>query len=185
MRRILALVFLAGPPVLAQQASAICQSDFDTPVFDPAVSMGGPNLLLAIQLTAAATFPVSRLEVFTGRATGSNTLSIWSHDAVTNQPLAPIAQGSWQMSRIVGWQGANVSPTALLAQGQTFWFVWGAVNGAQASVQGNGPGAQPYRGTFTGGAPWGGPYVDRQWKLRIWCGAQFVVSNAGAGTVGM
>lgn len=171
-------------PLAAQSPCSILQADFNTPTFASAVSMGGPNLLVAIQLTASTTYVATRLEVFTGNGTGTNTLAIWSHDAVNNQPLAMLGQGSWQMSRIRGWQGANLTQPVVVLQSQVIWFVWGPINGAQASVEGT-TGGQPYRGSFNGGQTWTGPFQGNQWKLRILggaCGHGEVFGTGCAGT---
>lgn len=168
IRHLLAAVLL-GAASLVAQASSICQADFDNPTYDPAVSMGGPNLLLAIKTQATGTYAATRVEMFTGNGSGLNSVALWSHDPVNNRPLAPIASGSWNMTTIRGWQGANLTPPVFMTTGTDFWVVWGCINGSQASTAGNGAGAQPYRGSFDGGASWNGPFTSRQWKFRIWC----------------
>lgn len=168
--RTFALAALTAALASGQTPSSVCQADFNTPNFDPAVSMGGPNLLLAIKTQAPSTYAATRVEIFTGNGTGTNTIALWSHDAVNNRPLAPLAGGSWQMSRLRSWQGANLSAPVLLATGTEFWVVWGPINGSQASTEGTGAGAQPYRGSFDGGQTWNGPFTSRQWKFRIYCG---------------
>jgi len=160
---------LLGAVSLTAQASRVCQADFDNPTYDSAVSMGGPNLLLAIKTQATSTYAATRVEMFTGNGSGVNSVSLWSHDPVNNRPLAQLAIGSWNMMTIRGWQGANLTPPVFLTTGTDFWVVWGCINGSQASTAGNGAGAQPYRGSFDGGASWNGPFTSRQWKYRIWC----------------
>lgn len=179
-----ALLAFATVPLAAQSPAAIAQSDFDNPTYNSAVSMGGPNLLVGIRLTAAASYTATRLEVFTGNQRGTNTLAIWSHDPNNNQPLAPLGQGSWTMSAIVGWQGANLATPVPLTAGQTFWLVWGPINGAQSSTAGTGAGAQPYRGSFDGGLSWNGPFQSQQWKLRIWTGTAGHYEAFGSGCSG-
>lgn len=163
------LTTLCAAPLTAQ-LTTLEQADFDGPTYDPAVSMGGPNLLLGIKLQAASTYTASRIEVFTGKGRGSNTLAIWSHDPNSNQPLAQLGVGSWEMSRLNGWQGAVLGTPVQLTQGQDFWLVWGCINGSQCPTAGNGPGAQAYRGSFDGGQSWNGPFTSHQWKLRIYSG---------------
>jgi hypothetical protein len=181
-------------PALANaQGSTLCEFSSDNAVFDDGVSMGGPNLLLAIKLTATANLAVTRLEVFTGEATGTNTLGLWNHDPVTNMPLANLGTGAWSMSRANGWQGATLPPLAI-ASGQIFWLVWGPINGAQATVEMRGspvaPGAQFYRGSFDAGQTWTGGangFLSHLWKYRILCGGapgsyeSFGASCAGSG----
>lgn len=159
---------LAAP--LTAQLTTLSQAEFDGPAYNPAVSMGGPNLLLAIKLQATSSYTASRLEVFTGNGRGSNTLSIWSHDPANNKPLAQLGVGAWEMSRLVGWQGAVLGTPVPLVQGQDFWLVWGCINGSQCSLVGDGPGAQPYRGSFDGGQSWNGPFTSHQWKVRLYSG---------------
>jgi hypothetical protein len=154
-------------PLAAQSPCSILQADFNTPTYAGNISMGGPNLLLAIRLTAPITYVATRIEMFTGNGVGSNTVAIWSHDAVNNQPLAVLGQGSWLMSRIRGWQGANLTQPVPVLQAQVIWLVWAPINGAQASVEGTGAGAQPQRGSFNGGQTWNGPFQSNQWKFRI------------------
>jgi hypothetical protein len=165
--------------------SSICQADFNNNVYAPLTSMGGPNLLLGIRTLAPAAYVATRIEVFTGNASGQNSIAIWADDAANNQPLAPVGQGTWMMARTRGWQGANLAQPVTLAAGQTFWVVWGAINGSQASIQAlSGPGAQVYRGSFDGGATWNGPWQQDQWKFRIYCGSPGHYEVFGAGCAG-
>lgn len=162
----------------------IVHSNFDNATFANNVSMGGPNLLLAIKTTVPTTFVATRVEMFTGEGTGVNTIAIWSHDATLNQPLAPLASGSWSMGYTNTWQGAPLTSPPVLLSGQDVWIVWGCVNGCQASVQGTGAGAQPQRGSFDGGLTWNGPFQSNQWKFRIWTGPAGHFEVFGAGCVG-
>ncbi len=156
----------------ANAAAQPCHAENDTANFNDAVSMGGPNLLLAVQFTAPSNLAVQALEVFTGEGVGANTVGIWSHNAGLNQPLADLGTGSFAMVAANSWQGATVPSTINLTGGTTYWFVWGCVNGSQAAV--DVPMAfpgQPYRGSFNAGASWNGPFQfnDRHWKFRLIC----------------
>jgi hypothetical protein len=184
--RITVILFAAiGVSLPAQsQPCAIAQADFNTANYDINTSMGGPNLLVAIQITAPTTYVATRIEVFTGNGTGTNTVAIWSHDTNNNQPLAMLGQGSWQMSRVRSWQGANLTQPVVVSQAQVIWLVWAPVNGAQASVEGNGAGAQPYRSSFNGGQTWGGPYQGHQWKFRVYGGSCGQCDVFGTGCAG-
>jgi hypothetical protein len=169
-------------PVSAQ--AVIEHSNFDGPLFADAVSMGGPNLLVAFKTTMPATVVATRVEIFTGEGSGSNTIAIWSHDPVNNQPLASLGTGTWTMGNTNTWQGAPLPAPVVLTTGQEVWLVWGPVNGSQASVQGTGAGAQPQRGSFDGGLTWNGPFQSNQWKFRIWSGPAGHYEIYGAGCQG-
>lgn len=149
-----------------------CHAENDTPNFNDAVSMGGPNLLLAIRFTAPANLAVQAMEVFTGEGSGTNTIGIWSHNASANRPLASLSTGSWNMSATNSWQGASLPATVNLTGGTTYWVVWGCVNGSQAAVDvPTTTVGQVYRGSFDGGANWSGPFQsnDSHWKFRLIC----------------
>ncbi|MCA8953621.1 MAG: hypothetical protein KDE27_29180 [Planctomycetes bacterium] len=179
--RCLALLALAA--ALPAQA-AIVHSAFDTPAYEDSRSMGGPNLLLAIQLTMPVSAVVTRAEIFTGERSGLNTLAIWTHDPNTNAPGTQLGIGSWEMTSNNSWQGAPIANPVPLSTGQTFWLVWGPQNAAQASSEGTGAGAQPYRGSFNGGASWNGPFMSVQWKFRLWAGPAGHYEIFGSGCSG-
>lgn len=181
LRHLLAVSFVAT--TLAAQAQ-IAHAEFDTFTFNTQVSMGGPGLLLAVKTTIPASFVASRVEVWTGEGAGSNTIALWSHDPVGNQPAVSLGSGSWSMTNTNGWQGAPLTTPVPLTTGQEVWIVWGCINGSQASVQGTGAGAQPYRGSFNGGASWTGPFQGNQWKFRIWSGPAGHATLYGAGCQG-
>ena len=171
LRRALGLVALAA--VLPAQ-STTCFSLSNNNLFADNISMGGPNLWLAIKAqTGAAPLVATRVEIWTGEGTGANGLSLWSHDAAQNQPLTNLGGAQWSMARINGWQGASFAAPALILPNTTFWIVWAPVNGAQASVEVQTvPNAPSYRGSFDGGQNWSGPFADHLWKYRILCGGQ-------------
>lgn len=181
LRFVLAGALLLAPTLAQAQ---VAHADFDNFTFDNGVSMGGPGLWLGIKTTVPASFVATRVEVWTGEQTGLNTLSLWSHDAVNNQPLAPLGSGSWQMGFTNSWQGAPLATPVPLTTGQDVWIVWACSNGAQSSVQGTGAGAQPYRGSFNNGASWSGPFQSLQWKFRIWSGPAGHIDLFGAGCSG-
>ncbi|MBL8724929.1 MAG: hypothetical protein JNK49_12845 [Planctomycetes bacterium] len=148
----------------------IAHANFDNFTFDDNISMGGPNLLVAIRTQVPATTVATRIEVWTGEGVGTNSLALWSHDPVNNRPLAQLGVGTWSMGQVNGWQGAPLTTPVVLLANDDVWVVWGPTNGAQSSVAGSGPGAQPYRGSFDGGNSWSGPFQSLQWKFRIWTG---------------
>lgn len=152
--------------------SSICQSISDNPIYADNTSMGGPNLQVGFKAVASTVLIVTRLEVFTGEATGTNSIGIWSDDAANNRPLASLGSSSWSMSRINGWQGANFSTPIVILPGTTFWLVWAPINGAQSSIEVGSGGNTVYRGSFDGGQTWNGPFQGPLWKYRIWCAGQ-------------
>lgn len=127
--------------------------------FNDAVSMGGPGLSYAMKYTAPVDMVVGYVEVFTGELVGPNTVTIWSHDAGLNQPLAPEATGSWTSTGQNEWQGASLGERFIMPSGSTWWIVWEPVNGAQSTRDLSGTSVE-YRGSFTGGAPWNGPFSN-------------------------
>jgi hypothetical protein len=164
----LGAIFLALLPT-SLLAQSPCHVENDGNLYNNSVSMGGPNLLLAIKFTTPTCFTASGAEIFTGEATGTNSLSIWTHNAGLNQPGVSLTSGSWAMSAVDSWQGTSFAPTSLDCGG-TYWLVWGCINNSQCSI--DPPGTtlgQPYRGSFDGGFSWSGPFqfVDRHWKFRL------------------
>jgi len=185
MLRLAAMLLAATSVSLSLAAqSQIVHSNFDTPNFDDAVSMGGPNLTFAIKTQAPTLLVAMRVEIWTGEQSGINTISLWSHDPANNVPLAPLGTGSWSMGRVNGWQGAPLATPVVLNANEDVWVVWGCQNGSQAPAEGSGPGAQPYRGSFNGGATWNGPFQSVQWKFRIWTGSPGHYEVYGSGCNG-
>jgi hypothetical protein len=163
-----ASLVLAATPT-AQQP---CYAEFDGNVFQDKVSMGGPNFTNCFKTKAPTALIVFAVEVFTGEATGTSTVGLWSHDATKDEPKAELDRGNFAMSRTNSWQGANLSQPVILAKDEVFWVSWIPVNGCQASVENTGkqlPGIQVYKWSPTNSAPWNGPYQDHQWKFRLWC----------------
>ena len=83
-------------------AQTPCHAENDGNVFSDNVSMGGPNLTVAIQFVAPISFTANSIEVFTGEAGGQNSVQIWSHDIALNQPASALSSGSWNMSAVNG-----------------------------------------------------------------------------------
>lgn len=188
MQRLVPAILATALALAALPAqAAVVHADFDNPFFADNVSMGGPNLLVGIQTTIPTTFVATRIEMFTGEGSGSNSVALWTHDPVLNQPQTQLGSGSWEMGNTNGWQGALLSPPIVLTAGDVVWLVWAPQNGSQASVQGGVAGAQPMRPSFDGGATWLGPFQTDEWKFRIWTGTagHYEVFGAGcAGTAG-
>lgn len=173
---------------LPRSQSAPCLSAFDNPNYLVGTSMGGPNLLLGIKArNGASAVLLFGGEVFTGNVPGLNSLAIWTHDAANNRPGTQLGIANWNGPSSVGWQGANFAAPIALAAGQDFWLVWGPQNGAQISAERfNSTTGQQYRGSFDGGQSWNGPFVNYDWKYRLWCNpvgsfSIFGTSCAGSG----
>lgn len=164
-------LLLVSSPSFAQTP---CYAENDGNTFHDTTHMGGPNLVLAIKFTAPASVSVTRMEVFTGEGSGNNSLSIWSHDAANNRPLAQVSgQGGWALDTVNSWQGGNLSPAFALTGGNTYWLAWKCIHLSQASIEP--PSAvvgQPYCSSFDSGTNWAGPFQDtaNNWKFRLFCG---------------
>lgn len=161
------LLALLSTPLLAQSP---CHVENDGNNFNDLVSMGGPNLLLAVQFSTPTCFTATAAQVFTGEGTGTNTLAIWTHNVGLNQPGVQLSVGSWSMSSANSWQGTSFAAPIQLDCGGTYWLVWGCINGSQCPV--DPPGTtlgQPYRASFDNGQSWIGPFQfnDRHWKFRL------------------
>jgi hypothetical protein len=183
MRHALGLSFLSLLLAAATaQAQTPCHAEYDDPVFDNNVSMGGPNLTVTIQFVAPTSFVATSIEVFTGEASGQNSVQIWSHNAVLNQPASALSSGSWSMSATNSWQGATLASPVALSAGTTYWLGWSPINGAQANVDTSIPGnGQVYRATFDGGQSWIGPFQgSNHWKFRIFGGCNAPVTYCTA-----
>jgi hypothetical protein len=135
--------------------------------FSSSTTMGGPNLSFAMKYTAPTQLVVGYVEVFTGLLAGANDITIWSHDAANNQPLAPQATTSWNMTANEEWQGGSLGQRFIMPQGSTWWIVWEPQNSARATRDTAGTPVD-YRGSFTGGAPWSGPFSNTE-KFKL-CG---------------
>jgi hypothetical protein len=189
MQRTLGLSILVSILSAASgNAQVPCHAEFDGGAFSDNVSMGGPNLTVAIQFVAPTSFNATAIEVFTGEASGQNSVQIWSHDAVQNEPASALSSGSWSMSPTNGWQGASLASPVPLVAGTTYWLGWSPINNAQASVDITLPGnGQVYRPTFDGGLSWLGPFQDNHhWKFRIHgsCNAPTVYCTAKTNSLG-
>jgi len=168
MRRF-TLLLLACTAVVTRTDAQTCHVENGDNTYSDNVSMGSVHL--AIKFTPSANFTTSRIEVFTGEVPGANSVAIWSHDSGGDKPLTSLGSGAWNSSAINGWQGAELTTPISIGNGVTYWMVWGAKGGSQASVQtGTGQG-QVYRGSFDGGVTWNGPFQfgSDHWKFRLYC----------------
>jgi hypothetical protein len=130
-------------------------------------TMGGPGLTLGMQFVAPTAMTVTSIEVYTGDATGLNSIGVWSHDPAINAPDAVLRDGSWTMVSTPSWQGATLTTPLALSAGTTYWVGWEPINGALASLADAGSDLS-YRGSFDAGATWNGPYTA-PWMFRIYC----------------
>lgn len=163
-----------------------CYAENAGPSFLNKVSMGGPNLLLAVRFTPNVSVTVRRIEVFTGKRTGANSVAIWTHNATGNSPGTQISSGSWNMSSTNSWQGANLAAGVPIVASTTYWMVWGCQNGSQAPVEQKNTLGQPYRGSFNGGTSWNGPFQfnNRHWKFSFFCKKKGTFATQGTGCKG-
>ncbi|MBK8974729.1 MAG: hypothetical protein IPM29_02275 [Planctomycetes bacterium] len=170
MRWTIALLALATLTPLSAQVGP-CVAAHDNLVFDDGSSMGGPNLLIGFRQRSGSTpLTIHGAQFFTGERTGTNTIGIWSHDALRDQPLADLGTGSFAMSTVNSWQGTNLPSPVTVPANTDFWLVWGPINGAQASIEDRWLSSPTvYRGSFDGGRTWNGPYTGKSWKFRVWC----------------
>lgn len=162
-----AFVALAVLPAHAL-AQTICHSLNDTGTFLNTVSTGSAWFALRVDLLASTT--VSRVELFTGEVTALHQVDLWSHDVSTGKPLALLGSGPFPIAPTNAWQGADLAALVALSGGQTYWIVWRAALGAQASLDlaGTSPGPL-WTISVDSGTSWFTPVQsnDRQWKYRL------------------
>ena len=161
----IAVVVLAG----VLRAQAPCHAENDGANFNDGVSIGG-SLQLAIRFVAPTSFTATRLEVYTGEASGAQGLALWSHNAAANRPAALLGTGGMTIASAKQWYPAQLGSSVALVGGQTYWFVWSTGPGGQASVDSLNAGlGQPYCASTNGGSTWGSvfQFADRHWKFRI------------------
>lgn len=172
--RMVCVSFLLGA-IAHGQCSKACFAMYDDAKYDNRISTGGPNLLIGIKVRVTAPVAAQRLEVLTGKRSGSGSLAIWSHDAAGNKPGTKLAGNPYLQSAAIGWQGANLDTAQLLLPNKDYWFVWGMPNGSQSSIRQRHASRQGqlYRGSFNGGTSWNGPFSFYEWKLRVFCCKKF------------
>ena len=164
-----------GSAAPSRAQSSLCHVANDGPNYEDLSSTG--NAWFGIQFTAPASFAADRIELFTGEISAASAIDVWTHDAQTGLPGMPLSSDPFSIQPPNGWQGANLASPVQLTANQTYWIVWHAVLGAQASLDHPGPvnGAMWCVST-TQGQSWIGPAqsTDRQWKFRIYgnCCAQ-------------
>ncbi|MEO6594826.1 MAG: hypothetical protein ABIP94_08750 [Planctomycetota bacterium] len=164
MRLLLLLAFAI--PASAQRL-VLATNDNDT--FNPGSAIGWPSSTVAMRFLPSANMTATAAEIFTGNGAGTNRLAIWSHDAVNDRPLVPLAPAaSWSMLPVRCWQGTTLATPIPLAAGQTYWLVWDVVNFAQNSVAASStPANVEVRVSSNGGTSWNAS-VTWAAKLRIY-----------------
>jgi hypothetical protein len=131
----------------------ICVSANDGPLYDDPASITGTGVLIAMRFTASRRLRIERCEVFTGEASGTNTLAVWTHDYTLNRPHRIVGSGSFTMLLADQWQGVTFPSVVDIGGGPDYWLVWGPVHGSQASVFGSGTGVET-RTSSDGGSTW-------------------------------
>ncbi|MCC7011653.1 MAG: hypothetical protein IT454_03740 [Planctomycetes bacterium] len=168
MFRTLASVFALAVCSAFASAQATCHALNDTPTFLNSVSTGNAWFALRFDLPASTT--VTRVELFTGEVTALHQVDLWSHDSASGKPLALQGSGPLPITPFNAWQGADLATPVALSGGQTYWIVWRAALGAQASLDlvGTSPGPL-WTISVDGGASWFTPVQsnDRHWKFRL------------------
>lgn len=94
-RQLFALVALLSI-ASSVRAQTPCYADNDGPNYFDAVSMS--QAYVAIQFTPATSFSATRLEIFSGEANGASSVQLWTNDASTNQPLAALGSGAFNLA---------------------------------------------------------------------------------------
>ena len=123
--------------------------------FNDGVSAGG--IPVGMKYVAPAAMSVGRIEIFTGERSGENSIALWSHNAVGDEPGVELASGTWMMSAENGWQGADLDASVILGAGETYWIVWEPISGAQWTQDLSGD-SVTYKATDDGYASWFGPF---------------------------
>ncbi len=187
---LLAVLLLLGSLVAPSlPGQSLCHAVNDDDRYDTSIALGFPVAQAAFKGVAAANMSVVAAEVFTGESSGTMRLTLWSHDAVNNRPLAPLGTaGSWTMTRVDCWQGAVLGQPVQLAQGQHFWLVWDTTMFCQASFSTVAANVD-YCYSANGGGSWqqqapGMPYRQPA-KYRLYCGGTSgTVTAYGSGKAG-
>lgn len=168
---------LAGAGLLAffvlssssASGTEICHAENDGGGFGQ-IKMMVPELTAAVRFKASKSFTCVAIQVFTGKAGGTNKVSLFSHNAGLDQPLANLGTGVFTASTQDSWQGELLDSAVALTAGSVYWMVWTTQDGAQASVDVPmaTPG-QPYRLSSDGGSSWSALVKDvsHHWKLRL------------------
>jgi hypothetical protein len=162
---------------VAPPKQPVCEgANYQTDDFNDSWLMGGP--IVAIAWTPSASVTVSRIEVFTGEASGNIALGIWSDDGgLPSKPLADLGDTGYfpLPTTTVSWQGSNLLTPVTVTAGTKYWVLFDPIGGEQAPIQ-NGVGQQ-YWGSSSGTissvppADWFGPFSfsDHAWKFRMFC----------------
>lgn len=145
----------------------LCGGSNTDDVFNAGTSTGGPNLHFAVRFSAASAMNVIRAEVFTGEATGTNTLTLWSDNSTSVTPVSALTSADFEVSSTDGWQGATFDTVASFTAGTFGWVDWQPMTGQQASFTTAGTNVT-YRGVFGTPTTWGTAYMGLC-KLRVYC----------------
>lgn len=117
-------------------------------------------------LAGAGTREVVGVEVFTGEATGQNSLQIWSD--LAGVPSSVLAAANWSPQLANGWQGVDFSEPVEIVTDAVSWIVWVPVAGQQANLAQAGT-VYPMMTSSDAGASWGDAPTPRPPMLRVYC----------------
>jgi hypothetical protein len=121
---------------------------------------------VAVRVEATQTTEIRRVELFTGGASGTAALAIWSHDPQAEEPMVQLGSGIFTMGFNAGWQGADLTPPVRVVTGKSYWLVWSPAPGSWEAQEPAGSDVQDYRESFDGGATW--MQVERRaFKIRF------------------
>jgi hypothetical protein len=113
----------------AQTQPCFAMNDQSTSVSNAIYAMGPQPNVYGWQFTSPTTLVVQSARIFTGNNYASQVglymrLELWSHDPVTNLPLARLASGTWQHHVAISWQGANLDAPVVVPASTPFWIVF-------------------------------------------------------------
>lgn len=174
---LLAVLVAAGTPKTQKQ----CVETFATHPLNSNTTMGGPNLLLAMKLTAPRDLRLAAAQVQTGLRAGPASMAVHAHDSSGDRPGASLSgTGAYRQTARIAWQGAKFPRVVSLRKGTVFWLVWGMPAGSRTPWGVPSAGTIPYRGSFDGGKTWNGanggrqPWPPKSFKIRLFCDAVVV-----------
>lgn len=94
--------------VVTSRAQEQCVETFATRPLNDNTVMGGPNLLLAMKLTAPTDLRLAAAQVLTGLRSEAASMAIHAHDASGDRPGTSLSgTGAYRRTARIAWQGAR------------------------------------------------------------------------------